>query len=212
MVIAAAHRFPWFWLKNGPELHSACCKVNQLHVPAHSPALPSSPSVPRKSQGSCEITQREHIVPSATASTACILCFWQVDLSILIVITSILLVLLAIGPAPWAKCDTPYRSNSDTVWCHSACELLYPYTRHAVLSVLPSHAIRVTQFKTLFCTRVHVRFQIWRRSRLGQSGKSWNSCLLDTMKNKFSHSVCFQVFPKDWDAPAAPASWPVHIC
>ena len=69
----------------------------------------SSHSVPRKPQGSSVVTQHERIVSSA---------FGQVDLSILIVKSSILLVWLAIGPAAGAMGPVllQYWRDSDTGW------------------------------------------------------------------------------------------------
>ena len=92
--MAAAQGLPCTWLKNGPEFHAACCEVNRLHVPAHSPALlVLTFSVPQTAGQSCGNAERAHSPKcdgSAVTSTAYILCSGMVDLSIWIVISRIL--------------------------------------------------------------------------------------------------------------------------
>ena len=95
--MAAAHGLSWSWLKNGLELHTACCEVNRRHVPAYSPALLVLTFSALQTAGqSCGNAARAHCPKSY------ILCFGQVDLSI--VISSILLVLLA---RAMSRCHRP---------------------------------------------------------------------------------------------------------
>ena len=58
----------------------------------------------------------------------------------------------------------------------------------------------------LFCVTHTFRVQVYKfkdkisnmaAQMLGQAGKSCQFCLLDTMKNKFSYSVRFQVFGRE---------------
>ena len=104
--MAAPHRLLCTWLKNGPEFHAACCKVNWRHVPAHSPALlVLTFSASQTTRQSCGNSAHAHCPgPSATTSKAYIIYFGLVDLSICIVIISILLVRLAMG-----RCHGPSR-------------------------------------------------------------------------------------------------------
>ena len=80
------------------QLAEKCCKVNRLHVPAHSAALLvlTRSSSALHQQGSHVVSQREHC-PKCNDIHCCILCFGQVDLYIWISISLILLVLLAMG-------------------------------------------------------------------------------------------------------------------
>ena len=105
------------WLENGPEIHAACCKVNQQHVPAHSSALLVLTRSALHQHSSPVVTQGASLVPSNdihSDSIAFILCFWQFDLSICVrSLNSILLVRLTMGLLHGPSATSHWR-DSDT--------------------------------------------------------------------------------------------------